>query len=62
MHEVGVGDSRGGRKPILLEYNYQAYAIVGAVFEGSHAVHGIANLKGEFLARHETRLESTGER
>ncbi|NNV03034.1 ROK family protein [Brevibacillus sp. MCWH] len=56
LQEVGMGDSRGGRKPILLEYNYQAYAIVGAVFEGSALEMAVADLKGEFLARYRKRL------
>lgn len=56
LHEVGMGDSRGGRKPILLEYNYQAYAIAGAIFEGATLDMAIADLKGEFLARHRKRL------
>lgn len=56
LHEVGMGDSRGGRKPILLEYNYQAYAIAGAIFEGSTLDMAIADLKGEFLARCRKRL------
>lgn len=54
--EVGMGDSKGGRKPILLEYNYQAYAIAGAVFDGSTLEMAIADLKGEFLAQHSKRL------
>ncbi|MCK9911809.1 winged helix-turn-helix domain-containing protein, partial [Microbacteriaceae bacterium K1510] len=53
IHEVGIGHSNGGRKPILLEYNYLAYAIVGAVFEGSTLYMAITDLKGEFLARYE---------
>lgn len=57
LQEVGVGDSKGGRKPILLEYNYQAYAIAGAVFEGTTLQMALADLKGEFLARHRTRLK-----
>ncbi len=51
LREVGVGDSSGGRKPILLAYNYQAYVIAGAVFEGSKLEMAIADLQGEFLAR-----------
>ncbi|MED1953539.1 ROK family transcriptional regulator [Brevibacillus centrosporus] len=54
--EVGMGDSKGGRKPILLEYNYQAYAIAGAIFDGSTLEMAIADLKGEFLARYSERL------
>ncbi|MFY0545012.1 ROK family transcriptional regulator [Brevibacillus sp. H7] len=56
LHEVGIGDSSGGRKPILLEYNYHAYSIAGAVFEGSTLTMAIADLRGEFLARYQTRL------
>ncbi|UFJ39384.1 ROK family transcriptional regulator [Brevibacillus humidisoli] len=56
LQEVGIGDSKGGRKPILLEYNYQAYVIAGAVFEGTTLQMALADLKGEFLARHRTRL------
>lgn len=54
--EVGMGDSKGGRKPILLEYNYQAYAIAGAVFDGSTLEMAVADLRGEFLARCSKRL------
>ncbi|MED4587044.1 ROK family transcriptional regulator [Brevibacillus choshinensis] len=56
LYEVGMGDSKGGRKPILLEYNYQAYAIAGAIFDGSTLEMAIADLKGEFLARYSKRL------
>ncbi|EMT51910.1 MULTISPECIES: ROK family protein [Brevibacillus] len=60
LHEVGMGDSRGGRKPILLEYNYQAYAIAGAVFEGSTLDMAVADLKGRFLGRYQKRLSQPG--
>jgi predicted NBD/HSP70 family sugar kinase len=56
IHEVGVGDSKGGRKPILLEYNFQAFGVIGAVFEGSTIQLAIADLKGEILFQYKTRL------
>ncbi|OXM85972.1 ROK family transcriptional regulator [Paenibacillus rigui] len=56
IHEVGVGESKGGRKPILLEYNYQAYGVVGAVFEGSTMQLAIADLKGEVLFQYQTQF------
>ncbi|NRF92013.1 ROK family transcriptional regulator [Paenibacillus frigoriresistens] len=56
IREVGVGESKGGRKPILLEYNYQAYGVVGAVFEGSTLQLAIADLKGEVLFQNKTLL------
>ncbi|SDN96533.1 Sugar kinase of the NBD/HSP70 family, may contain an N-terminal HTH domain [Paenibacillus sp. yr247] len=56
IREVGVGESKGGRKPILLEYNFQAYGVVGAVFEGSTLQLAIADLKGEVLFQYKTLL------
>ncbi|WP_019122066.1 ROK family transcriptional regulator [Brevibacillus massiliensis] len=56
IHEVGVGESKGGRRPILLEYNSQAQLVVGAVFEGSMLHMAIADLHGDLLARYHTRL------
>lgn len=56
LQEVGVGSSKGGRKPILLQYNYQAFVIAGAIFEGSTLDMTIADLRGEFLARYRKKL------
>lgn len=56
ISEVGVGESKGGRKPILLEYNFQAYGVIGAVFEGSTLQLALANLKGELLIQRTTYL------
>lgn len=57
IREVGTGESRGGRRPILLEYNVQAYAVVGAVFEGSELEMAVADMKGELIAQMHTRLK-----
>ncbi|MCR8644005.1 ROK family transcriptional regulator [Paenibacillus sp. N1-5-1-14] len=54
--EVGIGASKGGRKPMLLEYNTQAFGVVGAVFEGSTIRMALADLKGELLAQYEATL------
>ncbi|SCW78298.1 Sugar kinase of the NBD/HSP70 family, may contain an N-terminal HTH domain [Paenibacillus tianmuensis] len=56
ISEVGLGESKGGRKPILLEYNFQAYGVIGAVFEGSTLQLAIADLKGELLIQRTTCL------
>jgi predicted NBD/HSP70 family sugar kinase len=56
IHEVGVGESKGGRKPILLEYNFQAYGVVGAIFEGSTLNMSIADLSGDLLVDYNFRL------
>ncbi|WP_261300750.1 ROK family transcriptional regulator [Paenibacillus andongensis] len=57
IHEVGVGESKGGRKPILLEYNFQAYGVVGAIFEGSTLYMSIADLSGDLLVDYNFRLQ-----
>ncbi|MED5020847.1 winged helix-turn-helix domain-containing protein, partial [Paenibacillus chibensis] len=57
IREVGTGASKGGRRPILLEYNVQAYAVVGAVFEGSELEMAVADMKGELIAQRHTRLK-----
>lgn len=56
IHEVGIGSSNGGRKPILLQLNYRAYAIAGAVFDGTQLHMALSDLRGEILARSETKL------
>ncbi|WP_409345512.1 ROK family protein [Paenibacillus sp. MBLB4367] len=56
IHEVGVGESKGGRKPTLLAFNSQSFAVVGAVFEGSEIQMALADLKGEIFAHFHTRL------
>ncbi|GAA3408453.1 ROK family transcriptional regulator [Paenibacillus hodogayensis] len=58
IHEIGMGTSKGGRKPILLEYNFAAFGVVGAVFEGSTMQLAIADLKGDTLYRHQISLSS----
>lgn len=56
IFEAGIGKSRGGRKPILLDFNSQAFAVAGAIFEGSELQLAIADLKGSILARYRTHL------
>jgi predicted NBD/HSP70 family sugar kinase len=56
VKEVGIGESKGGRKPILLEYNFKAKGVIAAVFEGSTLHMSIADLSGELLFNYGTRL------
>ncbi|GAX90729.1 ROK family transcriptional regulator [Effusibacillus lacus] len=49
IREVGIGESSGGRRPILLELNSEGFAIVGAVFEGTGLEMAVSNLNGEVL-------------
>ncbi|MFC4766237.1 ROK family transcriptional regulator [Effusibacillus consociatus] len=50
IREVGIGESSGGRRPILLEINAEGFAIVGAVFEGTGLELAVSDLNGELLA------------
>lgn len=49
IKEVGIGESSGGRRPIMLELNAQEFAIIGAVFEGTGLELAVTNLNGEIL-------------
>uniref|UniRef100_UPI001E38634A ROK family protein n=2 Tax=Brevibacillus daliensis TaxID=2892995 RepID=UPI001E38634A len=57
LKEVGIGNSKGGRKPILLEYNYQAYVLVGAVLDGHHLHMVLADLRGSFIKRFQMAIK-----
>src|SRR5262245_21932583 len=36
VREVGAGDSRGGRRPTLLEFNADAYTLIGVEIGATH--------------------------
>jgi predicted NBD/HSP70 family sugar kinase len=57
--EGDVGDSKGGRRPILLTFNHQASLIVG-VYLSQNMTGALANLNGEILERR-TRASIPGE-
>lgn len=48
--EQGVGTSRGGRRPIVLQINGEAGRVVGVDIGASHVSVVVANLHGEILA------------
>jgi predicted NBD/HSP70 family sugar kinase len=48
--EVGVGPSRGGRPPIVLEFDYQAGCILGVDMGAAHIAVALIDLRGEILA------------
>ncbi len=50
--EVGVGPSRGGRPPIVLEFDYGAACILGVDMGAAHVAVALMNLRGEVLAWH----------
>lgn len=50
--EVGAGPSRGGRRPTLLEFQDEAYVILGVDMGASHVAVALTDLRGRILAWH----------
>jgi predicted NBD/HSP70 family sugar kinase len=53
VREVGAGDSRGGRRPTMLEFNDDAFALVGVELGASHVRVTVTNLRAQVRADHE---------
>ncbi|MBC7259530.1 MAG: ROK family transcriptional regulator [Chloroflexi bacterium] len=53
VHEVGRGRSSGGRRPILINLNYNAGYVVGVDLGATHIIVLVANLNGDVIARRE---------
>lgn len=56
VRESGPGESSGGRRPILLEFNYEARRIVGVVVSTDSLAVTIHNLRTEVVAGSEYAL------
>ena len=56
VEEVGAGPSRGGRRPIELQFQYDGYAIVGVDLGASHVAVAVTNLRGEVKAFEESSV------
>ncbi|HQX80281.1 MAG TPA: ROK family transcriptional regulator [Vicinamibacterales bacterium] len=60
MHEVGMGTSRGGRPPVLLQFNGEFGYLVG-VDVGSRTLRvALADLQGKVLARRQVPTDPAG--
>jgi predicted NBD/HSP70 family sugar kinase len=64
--EVGVGPSRGGRPPRVLEFRDDAYAILGVDMGAAHVAVALTDLRGRVLAwehrAHPVRSDAPGTR
>jgi glucokinase-like ROK family protein len=62
--EVGVGESRGGRRPIVLQFQDAAATILGVDMGAGHVSVALTDLRGAVLAwehqRHPVRTDPTG--
>lgn len=64
--EVGEGPSRGGRRPIVLEFQDDACVILGVEMGATHVVVALTDLRGRVLTwesrEHPVRTDPTGTR
>nr|PZN42695.1 MAG: hypothetical protein DIU70_04785 [Bacillota bacterium] len=56
VREVGVGQSSGGRPPILLVFNPTAQYVLAATLEGDALQAGVADLSGQVVAEESLRV------
>ncbi len=58
--EVGTGPSRGGRRPIVLQFQDEACVILGVEIGASHVAVALTDLRGKVLVwRHRTHMVRT---
>lgn len=66
VNEVGEGPSRGGRRPIVLEFQDDACIILGVEIGGAHVAVAMTDLRGQVLAwqtqDHPVRTDPPGTR
>ena len=64
VQEVGAGESRGGRRPIVLEFDDKAAVILGVDLGATHVAVTLTDLRGEVLAwehqKHPVREDPPG--
>ena len=64
--EVGLGKSRGGRRPVLLEFQDDACVILGVEMGAAHVAAALTDLRGKVLAweerEHPVRTDPRGTR
>lgn len=54
--ELGLGESSGGRRPLLLRFNPAARLAVGAELSAAHVRTALCDLEGHILARRKERV------
>ncbi|MCG0239128.1 MAG: ROK family transcriptional regulator [Firmicutes bacterium] len=59
VREIGVGQSSGGRPPILLVFNPTAQYVLAATLEGDSLRAGVADLSGQVVAEESLRVDTT---
>jgi len=59
--EVGAGESRGGRRPIVLEFQDDAFGILGVDMGAAHVAVALTDLRGQVLAWEERSQDVRGD-
>ncbi len=52
LHEIGAGESSGGRRPILLEFNYRSGFVIGVELATDRLNVLLTDLRAEIVAQH----------
>lgn len=58
IQTVGLGASKGGRKPLLYEFNPDAAFVIGIDVGGTKMAGGLTNLAGKVITRHTVTRET----
>jgi glucokinase-like ROK family protein len=53
IHESGIGESKGGRRPIMVNFNYSAALVLGMDMGANHLLAILADLEGNQIAEFE---------
>ena len=61
VREAGIGVSSGGRRPIVLEFNYDARFVIGIDMGATHITCLLVNLNGQIVARQMRRMDVIGQ-
>ncbi|MEQ6390603.1 ROK family transcriptional regulator [Bacillaceae bacterium S4-13-58] len=57
VYEIGTANSTGGRRAILLEFNYNYGSTIGIKIMEDHLIFALTNLNGEILQKSELNFE-----
>ena len=62
VEEVGLGKSRGGRRPVLLEFQDDSCVILGVDMGAAHVGVALTNLRGKVLAWEKREHQLAGDK
>lgn len=57
--QVGIGESKGGRPPVIVQFNGEASYVIGIDWGRTHIYSVLANLNGDVLVSSDVKTEAT---